>query len=193
MTKQSPLARRTTAADLVLEEVELARYRVDEHDGWEATSPGAELSKTLYVVPYIQGPGLVDSERARLVVRFATDDSTEVVGASVYMNSQEIWSLKDCKVVNAIAKATSPAEPATEWDQNRAKTILEDAKARYGAGWDLMSADQQQNYLDAQTLRLILNQGDDKYAAAQELADRMRKAIADTTQQASATRPSAKP
>lgn len=194
MTMKSANATRTSAADLVLEAVELARYRVDEHDGWEWTSPGTEMAKSLYVAPYIQAPGVVDTEKARLVVRFASPDSSEVVGASVSMNGQDVWSLKDCRVVNAVAQATSPAKPATEWDQNRAKTILEDAKARYGAGWDLMSPDQQQNFLDAQTLRLMMSQGDDRYAAAQELVDRMRAAITDVKEsKTEQRRPTARP
>ena len=58
----------------------------------------------------------------------------------------------------------------SNWFQQQAKIILKDAKARYGAGWELMSADQRKNYLDSRILNLIMTQELIEYGPAQVLA-----------------------
>jgi hypothetical protein len=66
------------------------------------------------------------------------------------------------------------------WAQQRAKQIEAEAKARYGAGWQHMSEDARQNFIDSRVLSLILAQVGEAYGPAQELA---RSVIAATTKE----------
>lgn len=46
------------------------------------------------------------------------------------------------------------------WAQRQAEQILADARRRYGNGWQHMSQDARQNYLDSRVLMLLLTQQD---------------------------------
>lgn len=55
--------------------------------------------------------------------------------------------------------------------RHHAKRILKDARERYGKGWELMSDDQRQNFVESRVLRLLLTQGMGQFEAAQSLAE----------------------
>ncbi len=65
-----------------------------------------------------------------------------------------------------------------KWHKQQAIVILADAKKRYGAGWDLLSAEQRQNYLDASVLRLVLAQAGSQFVAAQTMAQGVMRSLA---------------
>lgn len=56
------------------------------------------------------------------------------------------------------------------WPRDRARQIMRDARHRYGRGWEMLSEQQQQNYLEAEVLRLLLTQEGEQFKVAQELA-----------------------
>ena len=60
---------------------------------------------------------------------------------------------------------------ALTWQQKRAADIKQLANARYGAGWNKLSQDQQQNFIRSEVLMLLLTQDGEKYKPAQEMAE----------------------
>lgn len=69
------------------------------------------------------------------------------------------------------------ADLTSAWDRMRSEMILKGARARYGAGWELMSEDQRQNYLDAAVLRFVMGQDAVEFAPAQRMVERLQAGL----------------
>lgn len=67
------------------------------------------------------------------------------------------------------------------WAASQVKTILAEAKQRYGPAWALMSEDQRENYINSRLLFLIIGQTQDKYAPARAIARGVFAALAKVT------------
>lgn len=79
----------------------------------------------------------------------------------------------------AQAPAAKPPEPApaeSPWGKARYADILQQAKERYGKGWEHMSSDQRENFIAARILQLLLSQDGPQFSCAHELADKVFKA-----------------
>lgn len=65
----------------------------------------------------------------------------------------------------------------TQWAGQQAKTILEDARRRYGPAWDLMSQDQRSNYLLARLLLLVTSQVGPQFEPAIDLVRKVQREL----------------
>ncbi|MEJ6002509.1 hypothetical protein [Paucibacter soli] len=151
---------------------------VEASNGWEGMTPGREITRKVFCTPDQDGDG---ADAASFVVNF-----TVVCESIESARISEVYALDAANgthVGNAV-HVSEPVSPAkvSAWDQSRAQTILAEAKTRYGAGWDHLSDDQRNNFLDAQVLRCLMAQDVEKFTAAQEMVDRMRRAIAGASQ-----------
>lgn len=59
------------------------------------------------------------------------------------------------------------------WGDERFAQILKDAREKYGRGWDHLSQDQRQCFIDSRILALVMGQASEKFAPAQDLAQQV--------------------
>ena len=65
----------------------------------------------------------------------------------------------------------------TKWGKARTADIMKEARKRYGDGWDLLSEDQQKNYIHHRVLMILLGQARDEYRPAIELVSDIFKGL----------------
>lgn len=120
------------------------------------------------------------------------DADKHIVPASEFDLDRSAWSAdrscwNDESPEQTLARIESPTfitmiprkRKEKTWGAERFEFIMKEARERYGRGWDHLSKDARDNFIHSRILFLMLGQGGEKFAPAQDLVRQVFEAQAE--------------